>query len=421
MHTANRSARLCVWYLLIIGGTLCASLFSEPCHAQGAGDKLDGERAMRYVDRLTELQRSREQIQNRAASLIAQNPNLEREFAGAVQAQLVTAGLLQATPSFIATPQLLQTFQAYRGRRGEVVVQPQLLIWYALQDNTLLRQQLFLQMAAAQQDASVTYATIQSTRVALEQVAQHADENFLKFRRLSDLMGRRSAQELVETESLTSAWLKEDPMHAGASLLQAYTMRSTGRKDECKKLMEALDNNFPIMESIAGTVAAQLAFLDGSNDEAKQLLEKALSQSRQSGAAEAAIMLGWMMMAEKRWDKAASYAAKARQLQSDNVEIAILEGLATTYERPNRAREGLQLVRRGQLNATSDDWHYHEALAIIHQTARDHQFAKKEIAAALAVAPAFIRAELDREQGEIQAGNVPQIDWAARLKLQLQK
>ncbi len=90
-------------------------------------------------------------------------------------------------------------------------------------------------------------------------------------------------------------------------------------------------------------------------------------------------------------DKAQSYGAKARKLQADNIEIAILEGLATAYEKPGRARDGLQLLRRGQRNASPDDWHYHEALAIVHQMARDPNFAKKEIASAIAVAPAFIR------------------------------
>ncbi len=69
-------------------------------------------------------------------------------------------------------------------------------------------------------------------------------------------------------------------------------------------------------------------------------------------------MYGWLMMAEKRFDKAQSYGAKARQLSADNIESAILEGLATAYEKPARAREALQILRRGQLNASPDDWHY---------------------------------------------------------------
>lgn len=410
---------ICTLTIALVGLWLLG--LTSVCYAQVPNDRIDAERAKRYVERLVELQQSREQIYSRSASLLAQNPNLEQEFLGAMRNQLIAAGALEATPNFIATPQLLQTYQAYRGQHGGLVLQPQLLVWYALQDNTLLRQQLFLSLVSAQRDATISYATLESTRVALEQVAQHSDENFLKFRRLSDLMGRRSAQELVETEAITAAWLKDDPMHAGASLLQAYTLRSTGRKPECTKLLAALGNNFPIMESIANTITAQMAFVEGSTDEAKRLLDKAMSQSRQSGSAEAAIMYGWLMMAEQRWDKAQSYAAKARQLQSDNVEIAILEGLATAYEKRNRSRDGLQLVRRGQLNAADDDWHYHEALAIVHMMAKDHQFAKKEIAAALSVAPTFIRPELEREQADIVTGNVPTIDWAARLRLQLVK
>ncbi len=198
---------------------------------------------------------------------------------------------------------------------------------------------------------------------ALEQVAQHADENFLKFRRLGDMLGRRSPAEMAELQVITEDWLKDDPLHAGASLLQAYALRSSGRYDECKKLIETLDNNYPLMQSIVSTIYAQIAFLNGSVDETKRMLDKAIAQSQQSGSAEAAIMYGWIMMTEQRWDKARSYAAKARQLQADNVEVAILEGLATAYERPGRSRDGIQALRRGQLNASPDDWHYREALA----------------------------------------------------------
>ena len=405
--------------------TLCACaswmVTASNSSAQDPVDKTDIDRAGRYVQSLAELQQSREQLRSRAASLLAQNPNLEQEFLRALQTQLISAGALDATPKFVATPQLVQSFRTYRGQDGQVSLQPQLLVWYALQDNTLIRQQLFFSLVQAQRDATISYATLQSTRVALEQVAQHSDENFLKFRRLSDLLGRRSAQEMAEAANITSALLKDDPLHAGASLLQAYSLRSMGRFDECTKIVEALDNNFPIMESIAKTVQAQIAFLNGSNDDAKRLLEKALPQGQQVGAAEAALMFGWLMMAEKNWDKARGYGTKARQLQTDNIEIAILEGLATAYDKPTRARDALQILRRGQLNASPDDWHYHEALAIVHQIARDHQLAKKEIATALAAAPAFIRAELERELTEITGGNVPQIDWAARLKLQLIK
>ena len=399
---------------------LCATLSCwSQCTAQGQPDKVDAERAGRYVKELIELQQSREKLRSRAESLLAQNPNLQQEFMSALQTQLVTAGALEATPKFYATPQLVQTYQTYRGQQGELILQPQLMLWYALQDNTLIRQQLFLSLINAQRDANISYVTLQSTRVALEQVAQHSDENFLKFRRFSDLLGRRSALELAEVEAVTSAWLKDDPLHAGASLLQAYALRSTGRHADCTKLLETLDNNFPIMESIAGTIKAQIAWLGGSTDDAKRLLDKAMAQSQQSGSSEAATMYGWLMMAENRFDRAESYGAKARQLQPDNIESAILEGLATAYSKPARAREALQILRRGQLYRSPDDWHYHEALAIVHQMARDHQFAKKEIAAAIAVAPAFMRPELEREQTEIQGGNIPQIDWAARLKLQL--
>ncbi len=65
------------------------------CHwavAQGQPDKIDSDRAQRYVEKLVELQEARVQLRKRAASLLAQNPNLEQEFVAAMRTQMVTAG-----------------------------------------------------------------------------------------------------------------------------------------------------------------------------------------------------------------------------------------------------------------------------------------------------------------------------------------
>ncbi|MCC6507980.1 MAG: hypothetical protein IT423_02660 [Pirellulaceae bacterium] len=390
------------------------------CWAQAvpAADQMDAARAKRYVSRLQSLQEARQRMRDRAASLMAQNPDLEQELLAAMRTQMIAAGVLDATPEVIATPQLLQTFRSYRGQSGEIILVPELLLWYAFQDNTLIRQQIFLTVAGAQRDANQTYATLESSRVALQQLSENADGNFLEFRQLSDVMGRRSLQELTDAEALTARWSQDDPMHAGAALVRAYALRATGRFDECTQVLELLDNNFPAMQSIANTIAAQIALVGGNVADAERLLDKAMAQARQAGTAEAYLVAGWLALSQQKWATAKSHASRARQLNPGNVEVAILEALAITYERSGRAREGLQLLRRAQLNKSPDDWHYHEALAIVHMTAKDFQFAKREIATAVSVAPSHIRAELEREQQEIANGKVPQIDWPARLVMQ---
>ncbi len=101
----------------------------------GQVDKVDLSRAGRYVERLKELQQSRSQIQSRAATLLTQNPDLESEFIGALRTQLITAGALEETPAL--WPRLTRANVWHLSRPSwRVALQPQLLMWYFLQDNT---------------------------------------------------------------------------------------------------------------------------------------------------------------------------------------------------------------------------------------------------------------------------------------------
>lgn len=406
----------CAQWMVVAGWCLTFWPHAGVAQVPANADPMDAARAERYAGRLQGLQESRSHLRTRAASLLAHNPNLEQELLAAMRSQLMAVGALRATPDVIATPQLLQSFRAYRGQSGELILQPEYLIWYALQDNTLARQQLMLQIAGAQREAALSYSALESSRVALEQVATTADENFLDFRMASDLMGRRSAMELGEAERLTAPWLQEDPMHAGAALVRAYALRAMGRNDECRRLLESLDKNFPAMQSILHTVSAQIAFLGGNRKDADRLIELGLSKARAARTGEAYLVAGWFEMADQKWSKAKSLAAQSRQFDANSLEAAILEALASAYERPGRSRDALQILRRAQLKTSPDDWQYHEALALVHMLARDPQFAKREIAAALAVAPTHVRAELEREQQEIDNGQPPAVDWHARLK-----
>ena len=398
----------------------CAALHGQ---VQGQGplagiDPVDSQRSGRTLARFTALEESRVALRDRASSLVAQTPDLERELQSWLGTSWVAAGVLQSTPSVTPVPQLLETYHTYRGQSGEIYLRPELLLWYTFQDNTLVRQHLLLSLANSQRNAAQTFAAIESSRAAIEQLAADADQNFLDFRRLSDVLGRRSPLELADAEALTAGWLANDPLHAGAALVRAHALRSMGRYDECKLVLDRLDNNFPAMQSIRAAIEAQIAYQGGNRDEAKRLLEKGVALSRNSGAGESHLVYGWLYLADQKWAQAKTQASRLRALSPDDVETAILEALAVAYDRPARAREALQILRRAQLNSSPDDWHYHEALAIVHALARDRQFAKREIAQAISVAPSHVRMELQREQGEIDNGRVPTIDWHTRLAMQ---
>jgi len=378
---------------------------------------VDPARAQRYADRLNELQTYRNQLRQRAATLLAQTPNLEQDLQQATQQALIAAGTLNNTPGVIRTPQLLQTLQVYRGQSGELFLRPELLVWYVLQDNTWVRQQLFQIMATAQQSANQSYATLLSSRAALEQISRDADANFLDFRELADVMGRRSLAEHTTAETLTAAWYQDDPLHAGAALVRAHALRSLGRFDECKRILNQIDDNFPAVQAVSWAISGQIAFLSGDTAEAKRDLEKGISAARGRESGEAELLLGWIAMTEGKWSHAKSHAGRARKWEPDSCEVAILEGLATAQERPGRAREALQVLRRARLATSPDDWHYHEALAIVHALANDRQFAQREIQQAVSIAPSHVRAELEREQQSLVAGRMPDIDWTARLQM----
>ena len=422
MKLPNRRLTLIVLLISLVAPwqTRCAS---SQAHAQvarrpqapAAVDPIDGARSQRYIDRLVALQELRIAMRERAAALVAQTPDLEQELQNWLSTSLVAAGVLQSTPPVTSTPSLLQTVRAYRGQSGEIILLPELLLWYTFQDNTLVREHLLWSLANSQRNAAQTYVAIESSRAAIEQIAADADENFLEFRHLSDVMGRRSPVELADAEVLAGGWLADDPLHAGASLVRAHALRSLGRFDECRRLLDQLDNNYPAMQSIRAAVVGQIAYLGGNIDEAKRTLDRGIALARDSGAGEAHIIYGWLCIVEHKWAQAKTHASRARALSHDDVETAILDSLATVYDRPNRAREALHILRRAQLNTSPDDWHYHEALAIAHAHARDRQFAKREIAQAIAVAPSHVRDELLREQQEINNGAPPTIDWHARL------
>lgn len=402
----------------IVAGTGLPGASWTASVALAQDDPVDVARTERYVARLSRLQEARMRMRDQATSLAALNPNLQQDLHGALQTSLIAAGALETTPPVTVAPTVMQSWGIYRGQDGLAFLQPELMLWYTLQDNTLIRYSLLQSLANSQRNAAQTYVTLEANLAALEQIAHSSDENFLQFRQLSDVLGRRSPLELEAAEQFAADWLKADPLHAGAALVRAHALRAMERYDECTELLDTLDNNFPAMQAIHSAVAAQIAFLGGDIAGAKRALDKGLSLARSSGAGEPYLISGWLAMAERDWKQAKNYATRLRALSPNDLETAILEALATAYDRPSRSRDALQILRRARLNSSPDDWHYHEALAIVHSLAGDRQLARREIANAVTVAPSHLRAELEREQQDILAGKTPAIDWQVRLTQQ---
>ena len=82
---------------------------------------------------------------------------------------------------------------------------------------------------------------------------------------------------------------------------------------------------------------------------------------------------------------------------------------------PRKAKDGLKILRSGQLYSSPEDWHYHEALAIVHAIAGDESFARREIALALLSAPSHIRSDLEEARKAIDSGRLPPMNWNERL------
>ncbi len=252
-------------------------------------------------------------MRDRASSLVATNPALQRDIQMALQNEMVATGVLRNTPAFVGIPNLVQGFTAYRGHDGNsdhIHLRPQLFIWYTFQDNTFLRQSLIQSIYASRQNATNSYMALQENLVALEEIARDADEMFLRYRREADFMGRRSGAELSAAAALTEQWTNDDPFHAGATLVRAYALRTAGKSDECTKLLSTLDNNFPVMESITDAVSAQVAYLNDDLKEANRLLDQAVAKARQSGSTEAYLVYGWIALAAKDYDAAEKFAAE---------------------------------------------------------------------------------------------------------------
>lgn len=398
-------------FFLLMSVVLCST-------ASAQEDAVDVKREVAYSARLKALQESRVKLRSRAATLWEQSPYLKQEFTRAFQAVVANASALQSVPDVTAIPQLMRTYGgAMRDRSNFAAQQPQYVLWYAFQDNSMLRNQLMVSLAGAQSIAADKFVQFQSTLTAIEQVNVAADENFFDFRRAADLMGRRSSLEIASAKTATESWLIDEPVHAGAALIDAYALRKEGRFDECNQLLEKYDANFGLMKAIHEALSAQIEFIGGDLKAAQARLAP-LTNLNSARVGEPFLVRCWLHIANGEFEEARTQAAKLRTLDGKNIEAVIVEGLATAMASPDSARkgkEGLKILRAGQLFSSPEDWHYHEALAIVHAILGDESFARREIALAVQSAPSQIRADLEQERKVIDAGGLPPVNWNSRL------
>lgn len=385
--------------------------------ARAQEDRIESDRRDRYVERLTELQKYRTVLQERATHLATQSPIMQEAVAQAMQRAMIAEGMLAQTREVLKVPNLFfSSGGLMQGRSDFVQRQPALIVWYALEDNTRWRSVLMAELANAQAVASVNIANLQSTMLAMKQIAAEADQNFLDFRKLADFMGRRGRLEIVGAEKFTAEWLKKEPLNAGAGLIQAYALRADGKLTESEALLDKLDDNYPPMQAIHESVAAQNAFLRSNLVDVDKHLDKAIAAAKGLPIAEPYLVAGWIAMAMGEHDKAHKYAHQAKAADSKNLECYLLESLVIAKQTPRKAKEALQLLRTGQQYATKDDWHYHEALALVHAVVGDKNYALRELDTALAAAPTFVRTHLKNQGASIKLGIVPDTDWTKRLR-----
>ncbi len=393
---------------------ICLVLLSSDVSAQE--DAIDVKRDENYTAHLKLLQETRIKLRARAATLWEQSPYLKEEFSRAFQQVVATAAALQSTPEVSAIPHLMRTYGGtMRDRADYARQQPQYTLWYAFQDNSALRNQLMISLAGTQSIAADKLAKYQSTVAALQQINADADANFFEFRHAADLMGRRSPLEIASAKAATQSWLRDEPVHAGAALINAYALRTEGRFDECSRVLEKFDSNFGLMKTIHETVNAQIEFVGGDLKKAQERLAPLTRLAPTQAAGEPYLVRGWLFLANGEFEDAKTQAAKLRVIDGKNIEAVIIEGLATAMASPRKAKDGLKILRAGQLYSSPEDWHYHEALAIVHAIAGDESFARREIALALLSAPSHIRSDLEEERKAIDSGRLPPINWNERL------
>ena len=395
-----------LFYFLCFNVALCTSQASPP------EDAIDVKRNEDYSARLKSLQAMRVNLRSRAAVLWEQSPYLKEEFTRAFQQVAANAGALQNTPDFSAIPHLMRTYEGTLRDRSESALRfPQYTLWYTCQDNTLLRNQLMIALAGSQSLAADKLAKYQSTLAALQQINAGADANFMEFRHAADLMGRRSPLEIADARSTTEDWMIDDPAHAGAALIHAYALRNSGRFDECNRVLEKFGLNFELMKTLRETVNAQIEFVGGNLNRAQERLAPLTKMSPDQAAGEPYLIRGWLFLADGKFDEALKQAARLRVIDGKSIEAVVIEGLAMAMASPRKAKDGLKILRAGQLYSSPADWHYHEALAIVHSLAGDESFARREIALALQSAPSHIRPDLEEERKIIETGRLPPINW----------
>jgi len=385
-------------------------------------DTDDAKRTALYVEQLEDKQAARLKLQHRAEALSAYLPSLQKDIQHALQDGLATEAQLRNTPELQSVEHLGFTGLTQGCRNPQIdnllTNQPGYFIWYSLQDNTLYRQQLLLELEGAAVRTQQGYSTLQSNRQAFYEIAKEADANFLEFYRLADLMGRRSAAELKEARQLSQVWLQDDPKHAGAMLTHVYCLRNEGRFDECERWLVQLDRNYPMMEAIHATLAAQIAFISGDSAQAFKYLDRAAPKASKLEIGEPYLIRGWLSMADQKWARAKQDSTMLYKIAPKKLETSVLHALAIVAERPKAARDALKILREAQLRTSPSDWFYQEAMGIVQSAAGDRVQAVKAFEMAVANAPSHLRQRMIEERDAAADGKLPTIDWRERLLAQ---
>ncbi len=403
--------------LILLLCLFISTAIAEDPKAAKAPKSVDEARAERFADHLKGLVKNRDALRQHCESIVKQDYTLERavwqEWSQAVTAYQAAA----MTPQFQLAPRFGVLSQQTRfvlaeGNNNANGNQ----VWYAIQDNSMLKQAWANQSFLRQVEANLDAATLANHRIALFDISNQVDRNFEEFRSQVDWMGRRSKNEHDAALQVTREARIKDPRGAGISLIQAAAYRSLGNFGDCIDRMDEIDDFFPKLQVLHLTFKMQLEFLNDNNDELKKVLPEATYIGNEYQLVEPLLIRGWIGVAQKNWPMAHDSASDIKRIAPEWLEGAILSAWITMSTEPKKGKDAVSSLRGAAIRKSTDDWYFDEAIAQAFAMSGNWEQAKSHMGLALRVAPDFVRDDLQKELDQFARKQLPTIDWNVRLR-----
>lgn len=376
---------------------------------------IDDQRAERYLTSLQSIQRRRDGLAKECEELGEREGELRAVFESESMRSRTEYANFLATPPVTAIPflQRVVTRDEDEPDRPPRVTNR---LFYALQDNTWMRQQLL----------SASYTSHLKSRQALEawnehvdvlrRIAAKADELFIEYRSRVDWTGRRSAEEHQRVLVWATQQAELDDSNAGLALMEAAAMRVARQNDEALDRMDRLDDLFPPMIAMHALLKIQLEYLQGESKRAMGRLVEGSREAAQYRVTEWHLVHGWILMAEGEPVDAQQAAKQALDDGTRDLEAATLLAWSLVDRKKPKAKEALEVLRRVAAQASADDWDYYEAMGAVQAHLGDWPAASDAYAKSLATAPSHVRGDLEATAAAVGQQQLPVVPWEARLR-----